>query len=410
MMKFKFSLLLIIALVFIIPFGVKADMGSPEMRPVEMVVTNPEGIDYYSDSEFKELKGRLNKDQVFKILYEYNNTYHIILANDDGSYATTYENSYYVKDIYGSAAIKTSELNPTKVSDDFIKKYDTSHEALVYAVHGVSLRKGPSTLYDDITTIKKGTKLEYTYYIATFATTHIYVEYNGQKGWVEILNQGVLLKNETNEYIAATDVEMTCGKIPKNTILKPEYLTDFWSTSAMFNYNGCNDMLGIYKSTELLPVDRYYANAKADLDVYEYINNDGKKLTTISNGSKFVLASELAFPGDTEAKLYVEYNGVSGWVKAPFESFEKTDEKAEAPKVVEETTTEKKVKPKKEKKTKTSPDNFVLMCVVVGGSVALAALIIIILIHKKRKKKKQVKIQEINKEFNELKDESNHNE
>ena len=45
----KFKVLLISLL--LLPCMVKADMGAPEMKPYEMVVTNPEGIDYYDTDE-----------------------------------------------------------------------------------------------------------------------------------------------------------------------------------------------------------------------------------------------------------------------------------------------------------------------------------------------------------------------
>lgn len=50
-----------------------ADMSAPELREIEVVVINPDGINY---NDYKgEVAGHLNKDDTVLIMYEYNGKY-----------------------------------------------------------------------------------------------------------------------------------------------------------------------------------------------------------------------------------------------------------------------------------------------------------------------------------------------
>ena len=69
----KIFILLIVFISFIAINSVKADMSAPELRPYEVVVTNPSGIDYYNYKG--EVAGHLNKDDKVYVIYEYDGKY-----------------------------------------------------------------------------------------------------------------------------------------------------------------------------------------------------------------------------------------------------------------------------------------------------------------------------------------------
>lgn len=380
--------LLLIAL-FMIPCIVKADMGAPEIKQYEMVVIATDGVDYYPSDDAVSPSGHLDKDEKITITYEYNNTY---------SFNTSDDKSGVLKDLDGVKVVN-EVVDPTKEKEDSaIGKNTTSKKAIVNAEKGVDIKKGPSNAYDTVAHIKKGEKLKYDYY----TDTHIYVNYNGKKGWIEILDKKVLIESN-DKYIARNEVEMSCATIPKNTILKPTYETDMWSHNYLIKYEDCEELVDIFKSSDLLYIDNSKAVAKSDLDVYEYNDNGGNKITTIPSGSNFTENASYGEMGEDTSYLYVTYDGKKGWVKTNYDNYEinyneqedeeESEEIEEAAEEIveeeqEETTGDKEEKiVEKKKEKKSSSTDYVLICVIAGVSIALAALVTILIINKKKKNK-----------------------
>ena len=394
----KFKMLLISLL--LLPCMVKADMGAPEMKPYEMVVTNPEGIDYYDTDESTTPAGHIDKDSKFTVEYEYNDTYSITIGEKRG----------VLKSIKGASLIN-EEIDPTTEKDSNIIKQDSSKSALVYSKDGVDIKKGPSDAYDTVAHIKKGEKIKYSYVYGSDAVSYIYVNYNGKKGWVEILNSKVLLEDNT-EYIARTDVKLDCTTIPKNTIINSNYKTDMWSGSILVKYEKCEDMVKVFKTDGLLEMRKFNATSKKELDVFEYSENEGNKITTIPSDSDFIVAASFSDMETQKTHSYVLYNGEEGWIEADYDDFDidyqsevREEEPKEEPKKEEKEETPKNKKEEVETTgNKKDSNDFALTCVIVGASVALATLIIIIIINKKKKSKKVVNEQsEIKEETTEEK-------
>lgn len=395
----KFIKKLFILLILCVPCIAKADMGAPMLREFEIVVVNPEGIDYDANDYNEEATGHLNKDDVVVVISEYDNQYDIGLKNSDGTYSILGQ----IRSLDGFSIVQ-EEVDPTETTKG-IKKFDSKKQALVYNEKGVSVYSGPSKVYKYLGSIKKGIKLEYQYAIdGEGGLTYIYVDYKGLKGWVEILNKNVLIENEI-QYIFRVDVESECGTIPKNTILTPEYATDKWSKSALFEYNGCKTLLDVFKSDDIFPL--YLGKGKSKVDLSMYDDSDKSNLImTIPAGSDFTYYTGSDSQMGIVDVHYVEYNGKRGWIFNTYDDFEiEYGDKVEYAKLDEAKKKEvKKEEPKKEEKKEEkklfnlNKNEFVAVCVAGGVILSLTALAIILLINKKKKTKKN-KVEEEKKEI-----------
>lgn len=395
----KFIKKLFILLILCVPCIAKADMGAPMLREFEIVVVNPEGIDYDPNDYNEEATGHLNKDDVVVVISEYDNQYDIGLKNSDGTYSILGQ----IRSLDGFSIVQ-EEVDPTETTKD-IKKFDSKKQALVYNEKGVSVYSGPSKVYKYLGSIKKGIKLEYQYAIdGEGGLTYIYVDYKGLKGWVEILNKNVLIENEI-QYIFRVDVESECGTIPKNTILTPEYATDKWSKSALFEYNGCKTLLNVFKSDEILGL--YDGKAKSKVEIPVYDDSDKTNLiTTIPANTEYTYyAGTDATFGSIDVQ-YVEYEGKRGWSFATYEDYEIINIEYDKYAKLDEAKKKevKKEEPKKEEKKEEkklfnlNKNEFVAVCVAGGVILSLTALAVILLINKKKKAKKN-KVEEEKKEI-----------
>ena len=387
-MKKKIKLFILL-IVLLMPLTVNADMGSPMIRPYEMVVVAVEGIDYY-DWDGNAV-GHLDKDAKFTVEYEFNGGYSFKFSGDDSK-------SFKISSLTG-AMLVTKELKPeeaikNKKNGSLVEKTSKNNNALVYAEDGVDVRKGPSTVYDKVGHLAKGTKLKYLYTLSGGGITHIYVDSSGVKGWIDILDAKVLLET-TNEYITSRDISLSCTIVPKNTILSGKYVTDQWTHKVLIEYGKCSDLYNYFRgSAGLLQIYESYYVAKDSLDVYENPDNAGDKLATISTNTKFkVLASDVS-NGDGPFNYYVSYGGKAGWIRTSWDKIayvnnddvvveDSNDDEVEENDITDSTDTV-------EVTEKMSPLDMTIIYIIAGAAISLSALVTIILINRKRKKKEMV--------------------
>lgn len=392
-MKKNFKILLL--LILFIPCIINADMGAPMTKPYEMIVTNPEGIDYYDYNN--SVKGHLNKDDTFTVEFEYDNYYSIKIKNT--------ENSYHLNSLNGTILV-TDELDPKKAINESsentgvkVCSINTKNKALIYADDGVDIKKGPANIYKTIGHIKKGVELTYNYYLSEGNITHIYVDYNGTKGWIEILGTKVLI--ETNEkYITKNDYDIGCAIIPKNTIITPVYTADAWSRKILINNNNCLRMYNKIQDNDLAYLFSDGGNivvANEEINVYEYYNNGGKLLATIPKDKTFITLGSDNEKGTEESNLYVKYDNQTGWIKVTWGAYtfkeannENNDELNNDDNNTDlenkNNSTEVKNDNNENKTTKLNTVDYVTMYIIICVTIVITALITIILINRKKTK------------------------
>ena len=365
-----------------------ADMSAPELRQFEVVVINPDGVDYY---DYKEvLAGHLNKDDIAVIMYEYNGEY--TLGSSESDKYGNHEILGYVKSLDGFSIVQ-DEVDPTKITDDnTIIKYETAQKARVTNADGVDMYAGPSSVYEKVGHIDDKTTLTYKY---STEGTHIYVEYNGKKGWVEILSGKVLVQNEA-QYIFKDDITTECGTIPRNTITTPTYRTDKWTHESVFEYNGCEFVYNTFRDEKVFSIYSYTEKTIVDLPLYEYADSTSTLLGTVPAGTQLtVLASKDTF-GDQEYVIYAKYNDIKGWAVGSgeifdYSTFTESNEKVEdSIKPTEEPETP--AEPQVDVKKGISLQELIILCSMGGVLLVITAIVIVILINK-TKANKEVKVE-----------------
>lgn len=384
---------LLILLILCVPCFVKADMGAPMLREFEIVVVNPNGVDYEPNQYSDVADPHLAKNQVVVVDSEYYGKYHISVRENDGTLTSLGE----ISSLDGFSIVQ-EEVDPTKTeNDNSIKKFDKKQKAIVYNENGVSIYQGPSTIYKVVGTIKKGVNLEYQYAIdGEGGITYIYVDYNGKKGWVEILNKNVLIENDT-QFIFRINVETECGTIPKNSISKPEFKTDKWSGSTLFEYKGCKTLIKTFKSDDVMTLYKSPAKSKVEIPVYDD-SDKSNLITTIPANADLTYYTGSDSQMGTIDIHYVEYDGKRGWAFVTYDAFEIDYENTIRSTDFKDTlNTEKKKEIKKETKKEEKKNNkilgldakeFTIICTGAGVIVALTALVIILLVNKKKSTKK----------------------
>ena len=399
----KFIKKLLVLLIICVPCFVKADMGAPMLREFEIVVVNPNGVDY-EPYQFSDVSDpHLAKDQVVVVDSEYDGKYHISVKENDGSLTSI----GYISSLDGFSIVQ-EVVDPTKTENDkSIIKYDTKQKAIVYNKNGVNIYQGPSKIYKTVGTIEKDVNLEYQYAIdGEGGITFIYVDYKGKKGWVDILNKNVLIQNDI-QYIFRVNYETEwCGTIPKNSISKPEYKSDRWSGSTLFEYKGCETLIKTFKSEDVMALYKNPAKSKVEIPVYD--DSDKTNLiTTIPANTDFTYYAGSDSQMGTIDTHYVEYDGKRGWTFVTYDDFEVNyGIKSKTTDFKDTLNPEKKEVVKKETKKEEKKSNkilgldakeFTVICTAAAIIVSITTMVMVVLVNKKKNNKvKQLKKEEDN--------------
>ena len=389
-MKYIKNILIALAIIISVLWieVVHADMSGPELREFEVVVINPDGVDYYDYNG--TVKGHLNKDDVVLVMYEYNGKY-TLGKKETASYGEYSKSIGDVNSLEGFSIVQ-EEVDPTKLIDDnTITKYDEPQKAKVVNTDGVDVYAGPSSIYKRVGHIDNGTILTYKY---STEGTHIYVEYNGFKGWAEILKGKILVQNDT-QYIFSKDVVTECGTVPKNSITTPIFKTDRWTHKAVFEYNNCEFMHNTLKDEEVFGIYPYNRIPKIDVSLYEYADTSSTVLTTIPANTEITTLAASDYFYDENVIIYAEYNGIKGWIIEDINniSFSVSSDPEEEVKVEDTIKIEDIELPTKEPTggsvempRSTFPLKvFILLCILGVSVLAVTAVVIIILVNRSKK-------------------------
>ena len=269
-MKKYLSLLLILMLGF--GFYVKADAGPPRLGNFKMIVTNKNGAACYEDTDGKTKTGKsIPYNKEVRTFSDYGEDY--ITVEYELSDGTSENCTVSVKDI-------TPKDSRFDVNNEDVKKI-TPVKAVILAKGGLNLRKGPSTLFERITTIKQGEVVTLTHNAGTY---WYYTNYNGNNGWISGEN-GYFGYDNNRIIYSYSDIsiydfnnrEKKIGTIPKFTEVT-DYLSfagDGYSPDVIdgWNYVNYKGIKGLIFSGQPIKVE---GKIKLDKDVK--INN-GKTLT-----------------------------------------------------------------------------------------------------------------------------------
>lgn len=170
---------LIVGLLLVIPFTVKADMSAPEIKELEVTPKSSSGATIYSFGNYEEI-GKLKSGETLKISTE-NEVKGVI-------YGCSYEDEKCVK----MSEVKNADKNVKSKEDKAI------YVGRVFAKDGAELYEGPSYAYS-----KTGDTIPYNAEVriadlSRGVGTWVYVEYNDISGYVDTATSpiGQLFKNK----------------------------------------------------------------------------------------------------------------------------------------------------------------------------------------------------------------------
>ena len=292
----------------ITPFIANADMAAPQFRGYDAVVTKADGIKVCEKNNCETMK---NGDK-FKIRFAYDESFET--EETSKKTKTIYTIVYNGKD-YADVELGTDDFRPyteeVKVTDEDISKLKTPSK--IRTLKEVEIRKGPGEAYGLVDKIPTGTELTFQYFTSGEEEfTHVYVEYNGKGGWIEVLHGSVLFIHDFYSLVYK-DIKVNNVTIKKGTILKGIGSLDTWSKTNVYNYNGTEVSYCSRCEWEISIIYPVYAKALRDIKVYDEPEN-GKVVKTIKKGEEFI---NLIFAdedmGDSAPASYVYYDGVKGY-------------------------------------------------------------------------------------------------
>ena len=296
-----------------VPLFVKADMDAPSVKEYTASVSNPEGAITYSYEENEVVKkGVLAFGTTITVQYEE--------EVSDELYANvhTYEGGNY-----DSFLVKIEDI--TIIKDGEIKvDYDLKKDGIVLANEGVDVYTGPAYAYEKTGTILPKNAEVVLYGIKDASDAWMYVEYNGSKGFVCVLNgviglekveRGVMTYDITRVYDKMSDVREDAYKeiIPRNVRIEDVWRVDPWSQSYYIEYNGIKGYVGYYDvAYDVFGSCRYNLNT---ISIYENVSLMGEPLYTGSVEEDDLIFVEYSIDRREPECGYLTYKGVSGWVK-----------------------------------------------------------------------------------------------
>ena len=267
------KLLIILLGILLFPIIAKADMGAPEILSYDIEVTKASGtilydIDYNDDSDKLIKITDIPKDTQLKIYYETTingEIYGNVEYNDQYGYIKLSDTTILTKEI------SLNDENVTKLdkSITYTVLVDSlevhSNPAKAFKVVG-TLKKG--------TTVEVKYKLYDSWYYVEYKDLKGWVEgYDGNLG--EYKNKKILIATEheltdTINIFDATSKKNVIDKIPANTVIDGYYALDAWARGYYIEYNGQKG----YIDLSFVGVE-YKENIKLfnDIKAFENIND-----------------------------------------------------------------------------------------------------------------------------------------
>lgn len=272
----KKIILVILSVLLFIPSIIFADMGAPALDPYKATVTNKNGAVLYD-----KLSG--DKYEPTGKILKYGDTVEITF--DDEEYAEV-NFSNYIK----QSDISIIEKNYTMKDSDWGKAFNS------VVLKEIDVRKGPANAYDKTgLTLKPGTIVSIREAVFEGGSIWAYVEYNGQKGFIETYGATVTLGGRIGTLVVMNDTTITdaatgeeLGTLTVGTELYGKiYNLDAWHRAF---YIETKDFKGIVSQYDLADKGKEISveyTGKNDLNVYSSGSEESTVIGKIKSGTKF---------------------------------------------------------------------------------------------------------------------------
>lgn len=312
----SFSLILIIVLMLEIVF---ADASAPNIKNYIVEVTNPNGAYTYTGKIINEkfemiMSGKVNFGEKLEASYEENingENYVTVYKIGESGEQNSYIGLILLRDIKGVQ--EGLSLSDYGISEEPI-------ELTVIKNDGVKIYEWPASSYDVVGSVPYKKVLQG--YGCLAMQGWYYITYNGVNGFISEFDGALGTKSNVDDSFMTLwkNVPITnsegneIGELPKNTIFKDFYYTDYLSRRIFITYNGISG----YVDKENVAYDiqddwmRDAKNYKVGYDGAVLIGIDNS-ITEIPKG-KTVECTYMENINSPNLWGYTTYEGKQGWV------------------------------------------------------------------------------------------------
>ena len=286
-----------------------ADLEVPDMKPYDAVVSNPEGATYLDD-ETQELA---TLEYGTKVRVEYEDYY----SEDGITYASCFVEGQKNKHF----EINVEDLSVVGNQEKRIDDLTDSQQALVLTKKGsVEMKKGPADAYEK-TGVSVPSGVAITVYQYSYQDAWVYIDYQGQKGWIKTVSVSILLSPQYPEIKLLTDT--TCRnyqkagsskKLKEGTSIKEYYETEpgieLFVKEADGTYGVISSENVAVEEKGILEVASEYCNIYESLRLEGGMDQSNIIFSNVAVGTKLSYQYHNPFLD----AYYIEYNGIYGWV------------------------------------------------------------------------------------------------
>ncbi len=398
----KKSSILIVLIILLIPFIVNAkEQSAIGQASYDVIVVNPKGVETYTYEENLEVYETIDSGTIIIIQDQEK------IGNDVYLYGT-------IKDTPITIYVKESDVyklyEEVETSDKIVKKADTKIPFKVATSKGVPVLKGPADGYDEKGILASGTVGTYEYYLPD--SKYIYINSGELSGWVDG-SESKLYYKDRGSIITVEEIELSCAKVPPNTLLESPWYTEEEIGSVLLEYKNCSELWYYKDSKQIVPILEKPVKKYVQKEIRLYNRIGGQSLLTIKEGTRIKILSEIyknEKPIDRDmpaSYYYVQVGEDKGWIEDSngllTDKLEEEEEE-EPPKEIiddskdEETEAEKTLREEAEKQKrnreaatarKEKIKNTIVTCIVGGVLISLVVVIIMVLANKKKKKKQE---------------------
>ena len=304
----KKIILFIFGLLVFIPNMIFADMGAPGVEPYKATITNKNGAILYNREYDKEKNEHVYKDTKKKL--EYGKT--ITITFEEYGYAIYDE--YYINVADLTAVVKSYTMKD--------KEWGKKETAIV--LKKTVLRQGPAGGYASTgVTLEPGTKVTARVNKNTAMYPWAYIEYNGNKGYMETLGATLAYGESTGTIMAFTNAKiidsetgLQKGTLKANSVIKGTYYQlDAWSRSYYFDRDEIKGIVSIYEIATI-EEEALTGTLKRDIKLYDLVDMDNennmKEVATLKKGTKITANMYAHF--NWGIVYYYQDGNTKGWV------------------------------------------------------------------------------------------------
>lgn len=313
-LKLRIILLIVLFITILLTNQSNADMSAPMTYRYRASVSNVNGASNYEyDTQTKKIKvkGTFDYGKEINIIYEeeFNGEKYGVVGSEEENIIIGY--------------VKLSDIIPIKkefnINDENV--YSCNLSGIVLADKGVTIHKGPANSFAQVgKVIPQNTILIFNKQYGKggdASPAWYYTEYQGNKGWVCILDGVIGFEKEKGTYITPVEVEITkeekkIGTIPANTVIENYYNIDGWSQAIYVSYNGVDGLVDIKKLASSPVSYSVKVTTNKNIMLYQQADDNSKVLTSIPVNTTFDVKWEFGYGYLKWA--YVTYNGKEGWI------------------------------------------------------------------------------------------------